>query len=498
MHIDLNSRGTALPNFWNHIHFHPTDAIEDDWGRRILDRVSADGAARTVRMYSMFEDIVTMDAQGQLQFDFSLNDQRMDYMLEKGFQLMVCYNFMPPCLARDTSLTSAMAKNKTRYKGKMIITSPPTDYALWEEICYRYTAHLLERYGEDRVKTWYLQCYNEPDIPQFFMGDLDRSVESTYQRLTEYCRLYDAFSAGVCRASQNLKLGGPTLAHNQMFFGGFLQHIKQSEGRLDFVCVHSYGTGPSLLNKGIKPFCVDNNIRKIRMLKDMVREHPLSVPEFVVDEWGAATSGFFNMEECPKLLFRETTGLACYFGKLVTRMLEQDVTVDRMLICLSGQHEMVVDFSGFRNLFTLNHIRKPIYNAYVLLSRLGDRLLKAESDGDVSVLATGCGQGAAIALTYSAEHFDRELPDLAYTLTLEGVTGPRTATLWCIDRDHCDPYGMYLRQGMTDPLTDEQIRQLREEGELKVAETVTLQPDENGTAQLTVTLKNNSLVLVQL
>lgn len=46
------------PKFWNHALFHPTDAIEDPWGRRILDRISADGAIKTVRIYSMFEDIV--------------------------------------------------------------------------------------------------------------------------------------------------------------------------------------------------------------------------------------------------------------------------------------------------------------------------------------------------------------------------------------------------------------------------------------------------------
>ena len=27
-------------NFWNYIHFHPTDAIEDQWGRDILNKVA--------------------------------------------------------------------------------------------------------------------------------------------------------------------------------------------------------------------------------------------------------------------------------------------------------------------------------------------------------------------------------------------------------------------------------------------------------------------------
>ena len=56
------------PNFWNGCLFHPTDAIEDPWGRRILDRMAADGAIKTVRIYSMFEDIVYLDENGNLKY----------------------------------------------------------------------------------------------------------------------------------------------------------------------------------------------------------------------------------------------------------------------------------------------------------------------------------------------------------------------------------------------------------------------------------------------
>ncbi len=36
------------PKFWNHALFHPTDAVEDPWGKRILDRMSDDGAIMTI------------------------------------------------------------------------------------------------------------------------------------------------------------------------------------------------------------------------------------------------------------------------------------------------------------------------------------------------------------------------------------------------------------------------------------------------------------------
>ena len=76
-----------LENFWNSIHFHPTDAIEDDWGRRILDDVANDKVADTVRMYAMLEDIVT-EKDGKLFYDFTENDVRLDYMVQKGFDVL--------------------------------------------------------------------------------------------------------------------------------------------------------------------------------------------------------------------------------------------------------------------------------------------------------------------------------------------------------------------------------------------------------------------------
>ena len=41
-------------NFWNNCIFHPTDAVEDSWGKRILDRMAKDKSIHTVRVYAMF------------------------------------------------------------------------------------------------------------------------------------------------------------------------------------------------------------------------------------------------------------------------------------------------------------------------------------------------------------------------------------------------------------------------------------------------------------
>ena len=174
--VYTNRTDGEIRNFWNHIVFHPTDAIEDDWGQKILNQIAEDRAAKPVRIYNMFEDIVTLGEDGQLAYDYTLNDYRIDYLLAHGFTPMISYAFVPPFMAQNASETSSMSKNKKRYKGKMIVTSPPKDYKLWETLCYEYTAHLVSRYGEDTVASWRLQCWNEPDINSFWTACGEREA----------------------------------------------------------------------------------------------------------------------------------------------------------------------------------------------------------------------------------------------------------------------------------------------------------------------------------
>ena len=67
-------------NFWNNCIFHPTDAVEDSWGKRILDRIAKDKSINKVRVYAMFEDIVYYDDEGKVAYDFRLSDLRLDYL----------------------------------------------------------------------------------------------------------------------------------------------------------------------------------------------------------------------------------------------------------------------------------------------------------------------------------------------------------------------------------------------------------------------------------
>ena len=482
-------------NFWNNIHFHPTDAIEDDWGQKILNEVAKDKVADTVRMYAMLEDIVTMDENGKLVYDFTENDVRMDYMINKGFNLLVSYNFIPACIATDPGIASNVNKKATRYKGKMIITSIPKDYGLWEEICYEYTRHIVDRYGLETVSNWYLQCFNEPDVKPFFMSDLPAECEM--ERCAEYCKLYKGFSDGISRVSTRLTIGGPALAYGFDFLDAWLTYVKENHLKLDYVCGHSYGTSYHLLKDGACPFNAMNNVDKNNKYLAVLKKHFPNGMDLIVDEWGASTHGFFNIEECPALLMRETEKLATYFGKMITFSIENNCCPKKMMICLSGQHEMTVDFSGFRNFFTLNFIKKPIYNAYILMRKLKEGILESYTDiENLSVLPTIDEKDKySVLLTYASTNFDKELPALKTTLEIEGVTGKRDITIWAIDEDHTNPYAVYIKKGYGPELTDEQIAELREEGNLKPVKQYSCEAE--GKLTVDVELSNNGFMVVE-
>ena len=485
-----------VPRFWDGIVFHPTDAIEDDWGQRILDQLAADRAVRTVRIYAMFEDIASLDEKGEIRYDFELNDLRLDYLLSRGFVPMVTYGFLPPWLCVHEDFSSSIAKAPLRYKGKRVVNSYARDPEKWGEICRAYTEHITARYGREQVRGWKLQCYNEPDIKPFFMAEAGDSndPDAEIARLREYLKLYRAFAKAVKGVDEGYRIGN-SYASRTAFMEGFLKAVRDEGLPLDFLGIHTYGTGVKLLNNGEKPFssmaCVEK-YRVLRSLADRTIGRDLPV---VCDEWGASSAGFHNVEECPSLILREKSAFAAYFGKLITHYADEDRRPENLMICLSGQHEMTVDFSGFRNFFTLHFIRKPIYNAHVLANKLGEKMLQRSPDPEnVTVYPTVDEKGRiAVLLSYAAPHFNETLPPRTLEIAFEGFSGKAAGRLWRIDPDHTDPYAEYLRRGLSDPIPEEDLKDLAGIGEPK-AETFSC----DLARPLTLTLPCDGFALLEL
>ena len=281
------------------------------------------------------------------------------------------------------------------------------------------------------------------------------------------------------------------MAHRHEFLGGFLDFVKEKQLKLDFISVHNYGTSPEMLNDNTRPYSTKSILKKQDAYFETVCAHGFGDIPMIVDEWGMATAGFYNREECPALMARETEVFSAYFVKLIYDLIKSDLKMEQLMICLSGQHEMTEDFSGFRNFFTLNFIKKPIYNAFILASRLGKDLLAAKTeDKNVFVIPTKNQNGEyAVLISYASENFDNDLPEKEEVVCFAENIKDKTVTVFCIDQCTTNPYRLYQKKGMDIP-TEEDLKLLREEGNLKPVKL------PKGTDQLRLRLTSNAVYLI--
>ena len=455
--------------------------------------------ADTVRMHVMMEDIVSRKKDGSFSYDFTLIDTRLDFLLSLGFTPTLCFFAIPPCIAEDPEGWGASsATAPTRYKGKRICASTPKDYTDWQKNCRQTARHLIDRYGIDTVKTWELQCYNEPDMPSFFLPNAGerRDPKAVEQRMNTYIRLYAAFAAGMDEADPRLRIGGPCLASNLEFLEGFLSFLKKTRTHADFISVHAYGTRPDYAQDGSAPIFAGSVPKRVREYAALVRKYFPDEKDLIMDEWGMSSRGYCNRHHFPTLIVRETNAFAAYMGKMITEMVHDGPLLHKLIICLSGQHEMTEEFTGYRGFFTLNGIPKPIYHAFRLCRRLGEQTVETHSDNtDVSVLATNDDGEIAILLSYAQENFREEHPDLKDTVIIEGLQGDYNVTVSKIDRDHACPYTTFIREQMPDIPTEEQRARLME---LAQVQPETLLIKAEGSAKLPVECTTNALILIEL
>ncbi|MBO5452730.1 MAG: hypothetical protein J6A69_02060 [Clostridia bacterium] len=247
-----------------------------------------------------------------------------------------------------------------------------------------------------------------------------------------------------------------------------MNYIKENNVRLDFLSLHNYaGTASGNLNQG-KKFSVNSWLETQERYAAVIAKTGFEDVELIIDEWGMAAQGFFNIEECPSFIARENEVYSSYYVKLIYKILEKGWNISKLLICLSGQHEMVTDFSGFRNFFTLNFFAKPIYNAYVLASKLHENLIEAKYDNEnIYMIPTKNDKDEyAVLLSYSSEYFEEDLPEIYEEIAFDADITGKKMTVYCIDKNTTNPYRLYQKKGITE-LTDADIKELREEGNIK-------------------------------
>lgn len=186
-----------------------------------LKTVHEECGFRYVRFHGLLQDdmgIYRRNKSGEILYSWQYCDQVYDHILQIGMKPFVVFDFMPEALASGS---------KTIYWEKSNIT-PPFSYQEWYELVYRVTRHFTERYGEEEVKQWYFEIWNEPD-GFFFDGSQ-----------AEYFKLYENAARAVKAVCSEYAVGGPSAAGQYGWLADLAGYCDRNHVPLDFVTAHTY------------------------------------------------------------------------------------------------------------------------------------------------------------------------------------------------------------------------------------------------------------------
>ena len=443
---------------------------------------------RYIRFHAIFHDILgtVHNVDGKTVYNWSKIDQLYDDLLSRHIRPFVELGFTPNALA--TSKNSIFYWNGN--------TSHPKPEA-WRDLVEAFVRHNEERYGKDEVRTWFFEVWNEPNLSGFWEGGDQKA----------YFELYDLTSKTIKSVDPELRVGGPSTA-GAAWVPGFLAHVKQSGAAVDFVTTHTYGVqGGFLDEEGRSDTKLDSSpdaiIGDVRRVRKEISASPFPGLPLYFTEWSTSYT--------PRDLVHDAYISAPY---ILTKLkaiqgLAQGMSYWTYTDLFEEPGPPTAPFQGGFGLLNPQGIRKPAYFAYKYLHALqGDSLESSDSQAMLSVK-----NGNLAALIWNYEQPDQKVsnrpfytrlvpnhlaapvrlqithlvPNAAYRLEIHR-TGFRSN----------DAYSAYIEIGSPKELSTAQIAHLSDLTRDLPESDMVLNSSPAGTAELTVPMNSNDIVLVTL
>lgn len=188
-----------------------------------LKQVVKDCGFRYIRFHGIFNEdmgVATRSEDGKLSFNFQYIDMLFDYFLEIGIRPFLELSFMPKCMASGDQTLFFWDTNVT----------PPAKNEEWVDFIKCFMNHLTLRYGEEEIKKWFFEVWNEPNHPAFFSRNDD---------MEEYFKLYEITARAIKDVNKDYQVGGPATA-GMIWFDCLDEYCKKHNVPIDFFSGHCY------------------------------------------------------------------------------------------------------------------------------------------------------------------------------------------------------------------------------------------------------------------
>jgi xylan 1,4-beta-xylosidase len=443
---------------------------------------------RYIRFHAIFHDVLgtVRIEDGKTVYDWSKIDQLYDDLLALHIRPFVELGFTPQAFA--TSQNHVFYWNGN--------TSHPKPEA-WRDLVDAFIRHIEQRYGKDEVRTWFFEVWNEPNLSGFWEGG-DRKA---------YFELYDLTAQTIKSIDPALRVGGPSTA-GAAWVSEFLTHVKQSGAAVDFVTTHTYGVlGGFLDEEGKSDTKLDPSpgaiVGDVRHVREQISSSAFPGLPLYFTEWSTSYTPRDSVHDsyisAPYILtkLRNSQGFA------------QGMSYWTYTDLFEEPGPPTAPFQGGFGLLNPQGIRKPAYFAYKYLHALQGR--SVGTNDPQAMLSTTNGNFTGVIWDF--EQPDQQVSNRSfYTKMLPSHPAaavhlqfvhlrPNAACRLEVYRTGYranDAYTAYLEMGTPKELSPSQIEQLDELTRDTAETDKVIKSRTDGTAELTIPMNSNDVVLVKL
>ncbi len=529
--VQLDQPEGPLAPVWNYFGYDEPNYTYAPNGKKLLGELAAANVVPAyIRTHNLLTsgdgsaslkwgstNVYTEDASGRSIYSWVILDQIFDTFHAAGVKPLVEIGFMPKALS-----THAEPYRHNFPHGKVgdIYTGwayPPNDYQKWSELVFRFVHHLRERYGDDEVKTWLWEVWNEPDIG-YWKGTPE-----------EYFKLYDFSVEAVLRAFPGARIGGPdtTGPGNDKaagFLQAFLEHCAHEKNyangkvgsHLDFISFHPKGS-PTWQADHVQ-MGISHQLGAIQRGFSIVASFPewKQIP-IVLGESDPEGCAACSAEKNPQNLYRN----GALYGAYTVEVLNSILALARQehvnllgVVSWAFEFENQPYFAGFRELAT-NGVGKPVLNAFRMLGLLGNERVKVTSSAglatedvvrsgvrampDINAIATRRNREIEV-LVWNYHDDDVPSPAAPINLVIAGLpTDAKRALLehFRVDANHSNSFTAWKEMGSPQSPSESEYKRLESAGQLQLLNSPTWIETRQGSVQLQFMLPRQGLSLVR-
>ena len=434
------------------------EGLRDGW-RRQLEESRREIGFKYIRMHGLLQDelgVYSEGPNGEPRYNWQYIDDVYDFLLSIGMKPFVEIGFMPNKLASGKAKIFWWNANVT----------PPKDYAKWDALITALVNHWTKRYGENEVKTWRFEIWNEPNYPGFWHPPAGTTPRDAY------FELYDHTARAVKSVSKDYLVGGPAGA-GPVWTKELIEFCQTNNLPIDFISYHAYGLGggPSGLDEyGNNKLYLSQNLHSVANIvnsqRPIIEKSAKPGLPVHITEWSASYSprdpvhdSYFS---APFILeqLRHTEDVSSMSYWTFTDVFEENGPPPR-------------PFHGGFGLINYQDIRKPAFWAYKYLAKLGGTELK-NSDAS-SYVCTDKNGGAQVLLWDLTHPTDGKVSDQDFffsshpaggkgnvTVRLKNLSpGKYKLAIYRIGFGQNDPYSRYLEMGSPADLSREAVSALK-------------------------------------